>query len=97
MSRDSRVRGPRAMAPIPVEEEEKEKGERMVKVVLWCVQYLPNARPMMSSVVKMLERGFEIGSPPNPFAHLQDNNVGFDKQLGKHHKFIRYALSFNRK
>uniref|UniRef100_A0A803L0T8 Protein kinase domain-containing protein n=2 Tax=Chenopodium quinoa TaxID=63459 RepID=A0A803L0T8_CHEQI len=58
---------------VGIEEDDKEKAERMVKVALWCVQYLPNARPMMSSVVKMLEGGIPIDSPPNPFAHLQDN------------------------
>ncbi|XP_021746529.1 rust resistance kinase Lr10-like isoform X1 [Chenopodium quinoa] len=58
---------------VGIEEDDKEKAERMVKVALWCVQYLPNARPMMSSVVKMLEGGVSIDSPPNPFAHLQDN------------------------
>ncbi|CAO2818159.1 unnamed protein product [Amaranthus hypochondriacus] len=55
-----------------VEELNREKAERMVKVALWCVQYLPKDRPMMSLVVKMLEGGMEIDTPPNPFEHLQD-------------------------
>lgn len=58
-------------------EEDKVTAERMVKVALWCVQYLPNTRPMMSSVVRMLEGGVKIDEPPNPFAHLQDD-FGFD-------------------
>lgn len=55
------------------EEEDKEKAERMVKVALWCVQYLPNSRPKMSTVVRMLEGGVDIDPPPNPFEHLIDN------------------------
>ena len=55
-----------------VPRENRELAGRMVKVALWCVQYLPKARPMMSTVVKMLEGGVEIDSPPNPFEHLED-------------------------
>ncbi|KAK9724671.1 hypothetical protein RND81_05G091200 [Saponaria officinalis] len=54
-------------------DDEREKAERMVKVALWCVQYLPNSRPKMSDVVKMLKGGVEIEPPQNPFAHLVDN------------------------
>ncbi|KMT07736.1 hypothetical protein BVRB_6g146580 isoform B [Beta vulgaris subsp. vulgaris] len=60
---------------VGVHEEDKKKADIMVKVALWCVQYLPNSRPTMSSVVKMLEGGVEIDSPPNPFGHLEDNLV----------------------
>ncbi|XP_074282232.1 rust resistance kinase Lr10-like [Silene latifolia] len=71
------------------EPEDREKAERMVKVALWCVQYLPNARPMMSSVVKMLEGGGEVDPPPNPFAHLQDdsNINGRDSNNGELSEF----------
>ncbi|XP_074284650.1 rust resistance kinase Lr10-like [Silene latifolia] len=71
------------------EPEEREKAERMVKVALWCVQYLPNSRPMMSSVVKMLEGGVEVDPPPNPFAHLQDdlNINGRDSSNGESSEF----------
>lgn len=55
-----------------IKDEDRETAERMVKVALWCVQYLPKDRPMMSLVVKMLEGGMEINKPPNPFEHLQD-------------------------
>uniref|UniRef100_A0A7C8YZV9 Receptor protein serine/threonine kinase n=1 Tax=Opuntia streptacantha TaxID=393608 RepID=A0A7C8YZV9_OPUST len=58
---------------VGIPEEDREKAERMVKVALWCVQYLPKTRPMMSSVVKMLEGGIDIDTPPNPFDHLDDN------------------------
>ncbi|KAF6156817.1 hypothetical protein GIB67_017351 [Kingdonia uniflora] len=50
-----------------IEEKNREKAERMSMVALWCVQYLPEARPLMSTVVKMLEGGLEISSPSNPF------------------------------
>ena len=52
--------------------EESERAERAVMVGLWCVQYLPTARPNMSDVVRMLEGGAGIPQPPNPFAHLVD-------------------------
>ncbi|KAJ4961372.1 hypothetical protein NE237_021282 [Protea cynaroides] len=53
-----------------VEEEEKGKAERMSLVALWCVQHSPEERPLMSTVVKMLEGGIEIAPPPNPFQYL---------------------------
>ncbi|XP_070667308.1 rust resistance kinase Lr10-like isoform X2 [Malus domestica] len=54
-----------------IEEKDKERAERMVKVALWCVQYMPEARPLMSAVVKMLEGAVEIPTPStNPFQHL---------------------------
>ncbi|XVF29389.1 hypothetical protein REPUB_Repub15cG0116800 [Reevesia pubescens] len=51
-------------------EKDWEKAKTMVKVALWCVQYLPEARPSMRDVVKILEGGAEAGTPPNPFHHL---------------------------
>ncbi|KAF6142322.1 hypothetical protein GIB67_023347 [Kingdonia uniflora] len=59
-----------------IEEKNKEKAERMSMVALWCVQYLPEARPLMSTVVKMLEGGLEISSPPNPFRYLESSALG---------------------
>lgn len=56
-----------------IEEKHKETAERMVKVALWCVQYRPETRPMMSFVVKMLEGSMEIPKPLNPFQYLMDN------------------------
>ncbi|AES65189.1 receptor-like kinase [Medicago truncatula] len=53
-----------------VEEKDNEIAERMLKVALWCVQYSPNDRPLMSTVVKMLEGEIEISSPPFPFHNL---------------------------
>ncbi|XP_031276473.1 rust resistance kinase Lr10-like [Pistacia vera] len=50
--------------------EKKDKVERMCMVALWCVQNLPQARPQMSAVVKMLEGGVEILPPPKPFQYL---------------------------
>jgi serine/threonine protein kinase len=53
-----------------IEEKNREKAERMAMVALWCVQYSPDDRPLMSTVVKMLERSMDITPPPFPFKHL---------------------------
>ncbi|KAF6153175.1 hypothetical protein GIB67_031129 [Kingdonia uniflora] len=45
----------------------------MSMVALWCVQYLPEVRPLTSIVVKMLEGGLEISSPSNPFRYLESS------------------------
>ncbi|GLT71169.1 hypothetical protein SLA2020_432060 [Shorea laevis] len=50
-----------------IEEKNREKAERMAMVALWCVQYSSDDRPLMSTVVKMLERSMEITPPPFPF------------------------------
>jgi len=47
--------------------EDREEASRMVKVALWCVQSAPEARPMMSLVVKMLEGDVGINVLPIPF------------------------------
>lgn len=52
------------------EEKGRETARRMCEVAFWCVQQLPEARPTMGTVVKMLERGMDIPPPPNPFQHL---------------------------
>ncbi|WVZ18191.1 hypothetical protein V8G54_005513 [Vigna mungo] len=53
-----------------IEERHKKMAERMVKVALFCVQYRPETRPIMSDVVKMLEGSVEISKPFNPFQHM---------------------------
>ncbi|OVA16305.1 Protein kinase domain [Macleaya cordata] len=55
---------------IGIEEKDREKAERMFMVALWCVQDSPDSRPLMSTVVKMLEGGVEIMPPSNPFRYL---------------------------
>ncbi|CAD6221336.1 unnamed protein product [Miscanthus lutarioriparius] len=52
------------------EEQSKEIVERMCKVAFWCVQQLPEARPPMSAVTKMLEVEVDVAPPANPFQHL---------------------------
>lgn len=52
------------------EDKDKEKAQRMLMVALWCAQYLPYDRPLMSNVVKMLEGAREISPPPFPFQYL---------------------------
>ncbi|XP_077216955.1 rust resistance kinase Lr10-like [Tasmannia lanceolata] len=62
------------VADCGIEEKDWEKAEKMSMVALWCVQYSPDARPTMSSVVKILEGGAEIVTPPpNPFQHMVSN------------------------
>jgi hypothetical protein len=53
---------------------EREKAERVCMVALWCVQYRPEDRPSMGSVVRMLEGEDQIAPPRNPFAHLDSYN-----------------------
>ncbi|XP_041019117.1 rust resistance kinase Lr10-like [Juglans microcarpa x Juglans regia] len=53
-----------------IEAKYREIAERIVKVALWCVQYRPDSRPLMSDVVKMLEGAVEIPTPLNPFQHM---------------------------
>ncbi|KAI3842010.1 hypothetical protein MKX03_022997 [Papaver bracteatum] len=55
---------------IGIEEKDKEKAERMFMTAFWCVQDTPDSRPLMSTVVKMLEGGVEILPPSNPFRYL---------------------------
>lgn len=58
------------MAASGIHAKDGEKAERMCKVALWCVQYQPEARPSMSSVVRMLEGEEEIARPVNPFTYM---------------------------
>ncbi|XP_010243998.1 PREDICTED: rust resistance kinase Lr10-like [Nelumbo nucifera] len=62
------------MAICEIAEEDRVKAERMSMVALWCVQSSPEARPLMSTVVKMLEGGIEIVPPPNPFQYLESSS-----------------------
>ncbi|KAL5549213.1 hypothetical protein UlMin_004444 [Ulmus minor] len=50
-----------------IEEKNREKAERALKVALLCIQHSPEARPLMSNVVQMLEGNKEISPPPCPF------------------------------
>ncbi|KAL5549212.1 hypothetical protein UlMin_004443 [Ulmus minor] len=50
-----------------IEEKNREKVERALKVALLCIQQSPEARPLMSNVVQMLEGNKEISPPPCPF------------------------------
>lgn len=66
-----------------IEEKDKERAERMVKIALWCVQYKPEARPLMSVVVRMLEGAVEIPRPSvNPFQNLKPGTLHPNKPVG---------------
>ncbi|KAK8456445.1 hypothetical protein SEVIR_3G023000v4 [Setaria viridis] len=58
------------MAASGIHAKDRDKAERMCKVALWCVQYQPEARLSMSSVVRMLEGEEEIARPVNPFTYM---------------------------
>ncbi|KAG8080825.1 hypothetical protein GUJ93_ZPchr0007g6375 [Zizania palustris] len=54
----------------------RKKAERMCAVALWCVQYRPEERPSMSSVVQMLEDDDHVAAPTvSPFAHLEPSSL----------------------
>ena len=53
-----------------IEEKYEEVTTRMLVVAFCCVQYRPENRPMMSTVVKMLEGALEVPEPLNPFTHM---------------------------
>ncbi|KAJ4828165.1 hypothetical protein Tsubulata_005043 [Turnera subulata] len=57
-------------------EKDREVAERFMKAALWCVQSRPESRPLMSTVVKMLEGSMEIPSPLNPFPNLFEQTTG---------------------
>lgn len=56
-------------------ERDLKKAKSMCLLALWCVQYLPDARPFMSDVVRYLEGVMEIQTPPNPFKHLVSSDA----------------------
>ena len=58
------------MAVYGIGEKNRSKVDKMVKVALWCVQHSPEARPLMSVVVKMLEGAVDIPTPLNPFQYF---------------------------
>ncbi|XP_020523510.1 LEAF RUST 10 DISEASE-RESISTANCE LOCUS RECEPTOR-LIKE PROTEIN KINASE-like 2.2 [Amborella trichopoda] len=62
------------------EEEDREILERMILIAVWCVQYKPELRPCMSTVVKWLEGDGKIALPPDPFSHLVAGLTVMDSQ-----------------
>lgn len=56
-----------------IQENCREKAERMAMVALWCIQCQPESRPSMSFALKMLEGSVEIPMPCNPFRHLMES------------------------
>ncbi|KAF5749366.1 G-type lectin S-receptor-like serine/threonine-protein kinase [Tripterygium wilfordii] len=75
-----------------IEDKDRDKAERMAMVALWSVQYLPELRPWMSHVVKMLEGGLNIPRPRNPFQHLTSGSPRSDLVA----RFIEEACSLKR-
>ncbi|KAM2192984.1 hypothetical protein ACFX1Q_028611 [Malus domestica] len=65
-----------------IEEQDREKAEKMIMVALLCIQHAPEARPLMSNVVQMLEGHNEIDSPPFPFQHLQSPQGNLTQHSG---------------
>ncbi|PRQ55642.1 putative protein kinase RLK-Pelle-RLCK-Os family [Rosa chinensis] len=65
-----------------IEERDRGKAERMLLIALWCIQHSPEARPLMSNLVQMLEGRKEITPPPCPFEHLQSSQRNFSQNSG---------------
>ncbi|KAM1064569.1 hypothetical protein ACFX2I_028529 [Malus domestica] len=63
-------------------EEQDRKSREMIMVALLCIQHAPEARPLMSNVVQMLEGHNEIASPPFPFQHLQSPQGNLTQHSG---------------
>ncbi|KAI9072933.1 hypothetical protein K1719_045115 [Acacia pycnantha] len=66
------------MTECGIEEKDKERVKRMIRIALWCVQYRPDLRPKMSDVVKMLEGSMDVREPSNPFQQLLEGNHGIE-------------------
>ncbi|KAB5514377.1 hypothetical protein DKX38_028283 [Salix brachista] len=66
-----------------VEEKDKERAGRMSIVALLCIQHSPDARPLMSDVVKMLQGSMEImREPENPFGYLESTRPNHAMETG---------------
>ncbi|KAJ0090880.1 hypothetical protein Patl1_14243 [Pistacia atlantica] len=70
------------MIALGVEDTDRERAEKMMKVALWCVQDKPEARPVMSVVVKMLEGEIDIPTPSYPFRHILGGSPGSEQPAG---------------
>lgn len=49
-------------------EEDSEIAKRLAIVGLWFIQWYQIGRPSMKAVVQMLDEGYDLTMPPNPFA-----------------------------
>ena len=63
------------LAHCGLEDKDNEKAERMSIVALLCIQNSPDARPLMSDVVKMLDGVKEVRQPANPIILKQLNLI----------------------
>ncbi|KAJ4828164.1 hypothetical protein Tsubulata_005042 [Turnera subulata] len=71
-----------------ITEKDRAKAERMAIVALLCIQHLPDARPLMSDVVKMLEGSMEVPlQPDNPFEYLESTAPKFQFHTGSNEDF----------
>ncbi|KAJ6435482.1 hypothetical protein OIU84_000633 [Salix udensis] len=86
MAREKPIRNrelPVMLSLCGVEEKDKEKAGRMSIVALLCIQHSPDARPLMSDVVKMLEGSMEITmQPENPFGYLESTRPNHAMETG---------------
>lgn len=58
-----------------IRESSRENARTLAMVALWCVQYTPQIRPTMSTVVMLLEKKIQVTSPPNPFVPSSESSV----------------------
>ncbi|KAJ6759351.1 hypothetical protein OIU74_025934 [Salix koriyanagi] len=86
MAREKPIRNrelPVMLSLCGVKEKDKEKAGRMSIVALLCIQHSPDARPLMSDVVKMLEGSMEImREPENPFGYLESTRPNHAMETG---------------
>ncbi|CAL9133857.1 unnamed protein product [Musa textilis] len=62
------------MSACGIEEEDRDKAERMCRVAFSCIQYQPESRPEMNCVLKMLEWKQQIPAADNPFGHMNTDS-----------------------
>ncbi|XP_043719713.1 rust resistance kinase Lr10-like [Telopea speciosissima] len=54
-----------------VAEEDAEIARRLTIVATWCIQWYPSGRPLMKTVIRMLEGEIDnLEMPPNPFVSM---------------------------
>ncbi|KAJ6737910.1 hypothetical protein OIU74_002965 [Salix koriyanagi] len=70
-------------------QSEREEITRMIKVAAWCLQDDPERRPLMSTVLKVLEGVMEVDSNlVYRFSHAM-----ISSPAGNHHSFFSTASS----
>ncbi|KAF5207074.1 Pr5-like receptor kinase [Thalictrum thalictroides] len=67
-----------------IDAKDREQAKKVLMVALWCIQYKPEDRPSMSSVVKILEGEIEIREPPCSFQFMAFPNEDSQVSITMH-------------